>query len=209
MCRPGMERRRHIAVDRQQGRDMDDLQDDNRLDKLKQALRNIDQPAVPAEPDWQRRFDDSVFEVKSFDALTTYSLSSITASQIQTIDLGNLKNLSSTSVIMGGGGGGGTGGSGSYNYANTAPTFASAAGTWTDTTLRSGKIELTGDHADISINGLSITGVIQEISDKLAILKPDEQMEQDWQELRDLRRQYQEKLEHCRQKSRTWAALKK
>jgi hypothetical protein len=71
----------------------------------------------------------------------------------------------------------------------------------------SGRLSLTGDDADIEINGESIVSVLGEIRDRLSILKVSETMEAEWDELRELREQYQAKLAECREKSQAWGAL--
>lgn len=72
----------------------------------------------------------------------------------------------------------------------------------------SGKIKLDGHDADIEINGESLLTMIRGIQDRLNILTPDRALEQEWQELKDLREQYEAKLAECRAKSRAWNALK-
>ena len=72
----------------------------------------------------------------------------------------------------------------------------------------SAKLTLTGDDADIEINGESVVGMLREIRDRLNILQVSAEMEAEWDELRVLREQYETKLAECREKSRAWAALK-
>jgi len=76
------------------------------------------------------------------------------------------------------------------------------------TSSPSAKITLTGDDADIEINGESVVGMLKEIRDRLNILQVSEEMEAEWDELRVMREQYEAKLAECREKSRAWAALK-
>lgn len=71
----------------------------------------------------------------------------------------------------------------------------------------SGKIKLDGHDADIEINGKSLLAMIRGIQDRLNILTPDRELEQEWQELKDLREQYEAKLAECREKSCAWRAL--
>ena len=70
------------------------------------------------------------------------------------------------------------------------------------------KLSLDGEDADIEINGESLLAMIRGIQDRLNILTPDRELEQEWQELRDLRKQYEAKLAECREKSTAWKALK-
>lgn len=77
-----------------------------------------------------------------------------------------------------------------------------------DTINPSSKITLTGDDADIEINGESVMGVLKEIRDRLGIIQVSEAMEAEWDELKQLREQYEAKLAECREKSEAWSALK-
>ena len=71
-----------------------------------------------------------------------------------------------------------------------------------------GKLSLQGDDADIEINGESVVGMLKEIRDRLRIIQVSESMEAEWNELRELREQYEAKLAECREKSKAWEALK-
>jgi hypothetical protein len=91
-------------------------------------------------------------------------------------------------------------------WPNTAPSY-----TWSDLTVQqqnSGKVSLRGEDADIEINGESVVSMLREIRDRLNILQVSAEMEQEWDELRALREQYEVKLAECREKSRAWNALK-
>jgi hypothetical protein len=89
-------------------------------------------------------------------------------------------------------------------WPNNSPTYS-----WSDLNVTpSAKITLTGDDADIEINGESVVSMLREIRDRLNILQVSADMEAEWDELRALREQYETKLAECREKSRAWAALK-
>lgn len=97
------------------------------------------------------------------------------------------------------------------------PTFTvgdSTSWNWSADTITlgdaqpSGTISLRGENADIEINGESLMTMIRGIQDRLNILTPDRELEQEWQELKDLREQYEAKLAECREKSTAWKALK-
>ena len=86
------------------------------------------------------------------------------------------------------------------------------SGQWliNDTSLTaptSAKIALKGEDADIEINGESLCDMIRGIQDRLNILCPDPEMEQEWNELKELRKAYDTKLAECREKSRVWKSL--
>jgi hypothetical protein len=74
-------------------------------------------------------------------------------------------------------------------------------------TRHSGTLDLTGDDADIRINGVSLTETLQGIQDRLAILRPNSELESRWQQLRDLREQYQALERELQEKEQAWAAL--
>ena len=92
----------------------------------------------------------------------------------------------------------------------TWPNTAAPTYTFSDLSITAppAKISLTGDDADIEINGESVVGMLKEIRDRLNILQVSAEMEAEWDELRILREQYEAKLAECREKSRAWAALK-
>lgn len=72
----------------------------------------------------------------------------------------------------------------------------------------SSKITLSGQDADIDINGVSLMQTLRDIQTQLHLLQPDASMEQEWDELRKIREQYEAKLKECREKSLAWKALK-
>jgi hypothetical protein len=108
-----------------------------------------------------------------------------------------------------------SGGSLAPGYGAVPPatmTWPNNAPTWSFSDLSitqpSSKITLTGADADIEINGESVVSMLKEIRDRLNILQVSKEMEQEWDELRTMREQYEAKLAECREKSRAWAALK-
>jgi hypothetical protein len=104
---------------------------------------------------------------------------------------------------VGGGGGGGTLG--------TAATGISASN-WTTNTLTvppSGRMELQGAHADIVMNGVSLNDTLKLIQDRLNMLRPNPELEQEWDQLRDLGEQYRELEKQLIEKQRAWDLLRK
>jgi len=96
-----------------------------------------------------------------------------------------------------------------YIFSNTAPAISVwDSNAWIDTNSNSsGKISLRGDDADIDVNGVSLMETIKGIQDRLNMLCPNPQMEAEWDELRQIREQYEAKLAECQEKSRAWKAL--
>jgi hypothetical protein len=72
----------------------------------------------------------------------------------------------------------------------------------------SGKIKLDGPEADIEINGESLTSMLRNIEQRLNILKPNEELESKWSELRALGDQYRKLEQHILEKQATWDKLK-
>ena len=95
--------------------------------------------------------------------------------------------------------------------AGTSINQTNIAFPWSDLTINSAKpsgtISLRGEDADIDINGESLMTMIRGIQDRLNILCPDPEMETEWDELRELRQQYDAKLQECREKSKMWKTL--
>ena len=85
--------------------------------------------------------------------------------------------------------------------------------TWSDISTTkvypSGTLRLTGDDADIDINGVSLNETLRAIQDRLAILRPNAELESRWQELRDLREQYQRLEAEIREKEQAWSLLQR
>lgn len=72
----------------------------------------------------------------------------------------------------------------------------------------SSKIKLDGPDADIELNGESLVDMLRNIEQRLNILKPNESLEQEWEELRALGEQYRALEQHILAKQATWDKLK-
>ena len=73
------------------------------------------------------------------------------------------------------------------------------------------QIQLNGDDADIVINGQSLSETLQTIKDQLLIptvVNRDPALEREFEELRNLGQEYQEKLEHYREQMKIFKTLK-
>jgi len=71
------------------------------------------------------------------------------------------------------------------------------------------KIKLDGPGADIEINGESLIDMLRNIEQRLNILKPNEQLESEWEELRTLGEQYRSLESQIQAKMKTWEAISK
>jgi hypothetical protein len=70
-------------------------------------------------------------------------------------------------------------------------------------------MELRGEQADIVINGVSLNDTLRSIQDRLNMLQPNLEVEQEWDQLRDLGEQYRELEKQLIQKQRAWDLLRK
>ena len=107
-------------------------------------------------------------------------------------------------------------GASSYPYtvtgSNTAPLTLDAgtgiSNPWSFSNSISPKIQLNGKGADIEVNGWSLVESIKKIEQRLNILHPNEKLETEWEELRELGNRYRELEQHIKDKQATWDKLK-
>ena len=104
-----------------------------------------------------------------------------------------------------------SGSSGQFLYANgTSPL-------WGDTITisnhqPSGVLVVKGDaefEGDIKIKGKSLSAALSKLEERLSILHPNEKLEEKWEKLRDLRKEYMELEADIIEKEKIWATLKR
>lgn len=71
-----------------------------------------------------------------------------------------------------------------------------------------GRIDLRGEGADIDINGVSLMDTLRGIQDRLNILRPNQSLEKEWDELRELGERYRALEAELTDKQRAWDALR-
>jgi hypothetical protein len=113
----------------------------------------------------------------------------------------------------------------SIEYDNTSKSDVSITGInipWTTTSAisdtftldsswnqpASSKIKLDGPEADIEVNGQSLITMLKNIEQRLNILKPNDELESEWSELKALGDQYRALEKHIQEKQATWDRLK-
>jgi len=111
-------------------------------------------------------------------------------------------------------GSGGTGYTYTTNTTNaTSPwVTVSNGGTGSSPTMAinpSTSIEIKGKDADIKINGKSMVTWMEKVEERLNILTPNPELEQEWDDLRRLGNRYRALEKKCKEKAQMWAALKK
>ena len=67
-----------------------------------------------------------------------------------------------------------------------------------------GILELKGKQADLVINGVSLSDTLKGIQDQLNMLQPNQALEAEWDQLRELGQQYRRLEAELLQKQRAW-----
>ena len=133
------------------------------------------------------------------------------------------KNITYTNTVdLAAGGTGASHGNltmGSITFGGNSASFANTI--WTTNTTGSsnwnmhdsnvaptGKMHLTGDNADIVINGQSLNATLAALQERLNWMQPATEIEAEWDELRELGDRYRELEQQCREKSQMWKKLK-
>jgi len=117
------------------------------------------------------------------------------------------------------------GGSGSSTGIYSSPTITIAPNTYTNTytngawntsplTVHDGTkgITVKGDteiDGNLKVKGVDIGEMLSKIQDQLAIYQPAPELEEKWEQLRDLARQYKELVADIREKEKIWDILQK
>lgn len=144
--------------------------------------------------------------------IDTFTISSdLTSDDINTIDLSNITwsptyTAGPTYTISNMSGGG----SGQVLTAGTTnPTWTTgiSAANPAMAVSPTGTIKLTGDKADIDINGVSLVDTLKGIQERLNILAPNTKLEAEWDELRELGEQYRALEKRITEKMATWDKL--
>lgn len=97
---------------------------------------------------------------------------------------------------------------------NYPPTTVNYPQTWiTDnTSSQNRQLHVKGDSffdGEVNIQGKNLIEMLERIEDRLAILHPNEKLEQKWDELRDLRKKYLQLEKEILEKESVWNILKK
>jgi hypothetical protein len=96
----------------------------------------------------------------------------------------------------------------------TGSTLSWTSPTYTVATqgASNGALQVNGDanfDGDVKIQGKSIVDSLERIEERLAILRPNEELEQKWEKLRGLRKAYMELEAEIKEKEQIWAILKR
>lgn len=111
----------------------------------------------------------------------------------------------------------GSGGGGSAGAINTGHNYNWNQSNWNSIgtsigQISPGELHVQGDanfDGDIKVKGKSILESLEKIEEKLAIFRPNEELEEKWEKLRELRNQYVEMEKDIIEKEKLWSILKK
>ena len=156
-------------------------------------------------------------EEKGFDTidLSDLSFSGTMADSLSTKPL-TISSISLTDSLPGYSIGA-VGSSGPYTITSTSPNTiwtTSSTNNWLGTAKpaaeigASGTMQLRGDNADILINEKSLMKTLEAIEQRLNILTANQEMEAEWDELRELGERYRDLEKRCLEKSEVWKKLK-
>jgi hypothetical protein len=86
-------------------------------------------------------------------------------------------------------------------------------GNWSTTSIptmleKSGQLSLQGENADIVINGVSLVDKLDAIAERLNMLAVNPELEEEWDQLRELGEQYRQLELDLKAKSAMWNTLK-
>ena len=70
-----------------------------------------------------------------------------------------------------------------------------------------GKMSISGEDADIEINGISLKDTLHNLQERMAILEPNPALEAEFKELRDIRQKYIELERNLLEKKQMWDTL--
>jgi hypothetical protein len=105
-----------------------------------------------------------------------------------------------------------TGASGSNGYTYTT-TGTGASNPWITTdTLNHNSLSVHGDaefDGEVTVKGRSLSEFMESVEQRLNILRPNPDLEAEWDQLRALGEQYRELEKQLAEKSQMWATLKK
>lgn len=95
------------------------------------------------------------------------------------------------------------------NSGTSGVTWAAQTTTHALTVGQSGTIDLQGQNADIRVNGESLMETLRGIQDRLNMLRPNTELEAEWDQLRELGEKYRMLESEFKTKSKMWDILKK
>jgi hypothetical protein len=121
----------------------------------------------------------------------------ITSSSVDSWSEYNMSDLNATWLS-------GASGSNAYTYTGTSTNYA-----WNTTSIEN-TLQVKGDSefdGDITVKGRSLTEFMDSVEQRLNILRPNPALEAEWDQLRELGKQYRELEQQLTEKSQMWNTL--
>ena len=97
-----------------------------------------------------------------------------------------------------------------YTTNGTSPGWGNI--TLAEPALNGATLKVNGNadfEGEVTIKGKSLTDMFEKIEERLAILHPNPELEDRWDELKDLAKRYKELEQEIIEKEKVWAILKK
>ena len=95
-------------------------------------------------------------------------------------------------------------------------TSGTSGPNWGDLTITphttTNSLDVKGDanfDGDVKLKGKSLSDTLNKIEERLAILHPNEALEEKWEQLKELGKQYREMEKDILEKEKIWSILKK
>lgn len=107
---------------------------------------------------------------------------------------------------------GAVGASGAVLTAGTNGSSPSWATISADPNLQGKTLQVNGDASitgELTVQGVKLADRLDKIEERLGILRPNEELEEKWDNLRALRNAYMELEAEIKEKEKVWAILKK
>lgn len=89
-----------------------------------------------------------------------------------------------------------------------ATSMGGGSADWSVNNNQSATIKLSGEDADIDINGKSMKAWMEQVEQRLNILVVNPELEDEWAELKELGDRYRELEKLCKEKADIWTKLK-
>ena len=105
-----------------------------------------------------------------------------------------------------------TNGTGGLYWGNLNGTTTSFGTMSADPSLKGNSLSVKGNadfEGEVTIKGKSLTTTLDKIEERLAILHPNIELEDRWDELKELSKRYKELEQELIEKERVWAILQK
>lgn len=154
--------------------------------------------------------------ITTIPPLTTANIKPLTAADLSTVGInsGTLGQVyNGTGGVLGMGSTNVTWTGTSYIHPQTITLNPNVySNTYTNGTPQAGTIHVKGDaefEGKIKVGGKDLVELLTKIEDKLAIYKPNPELEEKWEELRELSKRYKELEAEIKEKEQMWDILKK